>query len=51
MIDVQEQIRLLEAVRYIKENSTLSFHHVSVKFSVNVQELQDAYRLSHVKML
>lgn len=50
MIDLQEQVRLLEAVRYIKENSDLSFHHVSIKFSVDVQKLQDAYRLSRVKM-
>ena len=46
MVEVQKEVRLLEAVRYISLNPTLSFHSVSVEFKVDVQELQDSYRLS-----
>jgi len=44
MVEVQKEVKLLEAVRYITANPTLSFHHVSVKFGVDVSELQKAYQ-------
>lgn len=36
--------KLQEAVLYIRENPNLSFHHVAVKFGVNVSELQNTYK-------
>lgn len=57
MIDVQEEVirleykrRMRDAVKHISENTNLSFHYVSVEFNVDVQELQEAYRLSRVRM-
>lgn len=41
MIDIQEEHKLLEALRYITANPTLSFHHVAIKFDVDVSKLQN----------
>lgn len=51
MIDIQEEVKVLEAVKYITINPTLSFHHVATKFKVDVQKLQDQYRLSRSKRI
>lgn len=57
MIDLQEEVvrleyerRMRDAVKHISENTNLSFYYVSVEFDVDVQELQEAYRLSRVRM-
>lgn len=49
MINIQEEHKLLEAVRYITANPTLSFHHVSVKFGVDVSKLQNSWAESRRK--
>ena len=36
--------QLEKAVIYIRQNTSLSFHHVAVKFGVNVSELQNTYK-------
>ncbi len=35
--------KLKDAIDYIMNNPTLSFHNVAIKFEVNVQKLQDEY--------
>ena len=52
MVNIQEEVKLLEAVRYLRMNPTLSFFHVANEFrgdadiDVFVSKLQDAYRAS-----
>ena len=34
---------LQNAIKYLEQNKTLSFHHVAVKFNVSVTELQNEW--------
>jgi hypothetical protein len=40
-----------QAVIYIKNNPTLSFHHVAIKFGVDTQKLLEAYGQSRQKVM
>lgn len=35
--------KLQEAIKYLKQNETLSFHHVAVKFGISAQTLLDEW--------
>jgi hypothetical protein len=38
--------KIQEAIKYMELNQSLSFHHVALKFNVNVTELQNAWASS-----
>lgn len=41
--------QLQKALYYMELNPSLSFHHVAIKFGVNVSELQKAFQEQRMK--